>query len=138
MSDEDGRSEQEKERRKDRAWEHAIRRDGMAAQGLRSLLLLNGGGAVALLAFLQAVWTEEGAKELVPWVVSGMVPLLLGAAASGWAHFLRYETSETYQMIGREEGRKKTRFHKCVTKTAFVMFLLGMGTVVIGALRNLP
>jgi hypothetical protein len=55
----------------------------MAAHGLRAVFLLNGGGAVALLAFLQAIWTEPKAVVLAPWVVAGMVPLLLGAAASG-------------------------------------------------------
>lgn len=138
MSDEDGQSEREKERSEDRAWEHAKRRDEMTIHGLRSVLFLNGGGAVALFAFLQAVWVVKDAAGLVPWVVAGMIPLLLGAAASGWVHFMRYETSEVYQMVGREEGRKMTRRHKRVTAFAFVMFLVGMGIVVGGAFFNLP
>ena len=138
MSDEDGQSEREKERREDRAWEQAKRRDEMAIHGLRSVLFLNGGGTVALLAFLQAVWVVKDAAGLVPWVVAGMIPLMLGAAASGWVHFMRYETTEAYQMVGREEGRKFTRRHKRVTAFAFVMFLVGMGIVVGGAFFNLP
>ena len=59
---------EKEKRKKDRAWEHAIRRDGMAAHGLKAVLLLNGGGAVALLAFLQAIWSETTAENLVPWV----------------------------------------------------------------------
>ena len=149
MSDENdqgqGRAEQaeeraweEQKRAEDRAWEHAIRRDGMAAQGLRAVLLLNGGGAVALLAFLQAIWTESEAVELVPWVIAGMVVLLVGAAAGGWVHFQRYETSEAYQMKGRQEGREMTRRHKHLTKFAFHMFLFGIAIVAIGAYLNLP
>ena len=116
----------------------AERRDEMAVHGLRSLLLLNGGGAVALLAFLQSVWIEPTAQELVPWVVAGMIPLLLGAATSGWVHFVRYETTEVYQMKGRAEGQEMTRKHKAFTKVGFALFLLGMGIVVLGALLNLP
>ena len=51
---------------------------------------------------------------------------------------MRYETSEVYQMVGREEGRKMTRRHKRATAFAFVMFLVGMGIVVGGAFFNLP
>ena len=152
MSGENGQNERERKRRKraedlewekskrkeDRAWEHAIRRDGMAAHGLRAVFLLNGGGAVALLAFLQAIWTEPTAVILVPWVIAGMVPLLVGAAASGWVHFQRYAASETYQMKGRELGREMTKRHKHLTKFAFWMFLFGMGIVVFGASLNYP
>lgn len=138
MSNEDGQTERNRERIEDRAWEHAKRRDEMAIHGLKALLLLNGGGTVALLAFLQAVWVVKDAAGLVPWVVAGMIPLLLGAAASGWVHFMRYKTSEVYQMVGREEGREMTRRHKRVTAFALVMFLAGMGIVVGGAFFNLP
>ncbi len=129
----------EKEKRKeDHAWEHAIRRDGMTAHGLRAVLLLNGGGAVALLAFLQAIWSETTAENLVPWVIVGMIPLLVGAAAGGWVHFQRYEASEIYQMKSREKARKATKHHKRLTRVAFGLFILGMAIVVIGALLNQP
>ena len=138
MCDEDGQKKRTREQIEEAAKEQTRRRDDMAIHGLRSLLLLNGGGAVALLAFLQAVWTEEGAKALVPWIAMGIDPLLLGAAASGWVHFLCYETSEAYQMKGREAGREMTKQHKRATKIAFGLFLTGMGVVVTGALSNLP
>ena len=138
MSEENGQRERTPEEIKEAAKEQTRRRDEMAIHGLRSLLLLNGGGAIALLAFLQAVWAEAAAKTLVPWVVAGMIPLLVGAAASGWIHFIRYETTEAYQTKGREVGRKMTKQHKLVTKLAFAAFLFGMSIVVIGALRNLP
>jgi hypothetical protein len=49
----------------------------MAEQGLKALLLLNGGGAVALLAFLQAIWIKEAMLALVPWIVAAIVCLVL-------------------------------------------------------------
>ena len=110
----------------------------MAAHGLRAVFLLNGGGAIALLAFLQAIWTEPTAAILVPWVVAGMCPLLVGAAASGWVHFERYAASEVYQMKSKELGREFTKRHKTLTKFAFQMFIFGMAIVVFGAALNYP
>ena len=113
------------------------RRDKMAADGLRSLVLLNGGGAVALLAFLQSIWTQSTAQALVPWVLAGMIPLLIGAALGGWIHFVRYDTTVAYQMKGGD-GPGMTRRHQFLTKVGFGSFLLGMGIIVVGAFCNLP
>jgi hypothetical protein len=113
------------------------RRDKMAADGLRSLLLLNGGGAVALLAFLQSIWTQADAKRLVPWVLAGMIPLLIGAALGGWIHFVRYDTTMAYQMKGGD-GPGMTQWHQFLTKVGFGAFLFGMAIIIVGALCNLP
>ncbi len=129
---------EDRKRHQDKAWAHAIRRDSMAEQGLKALLLLNGGGAVALLAFLQAIWIKDAMLALVPWILAGLVCLVLGAATSGAVHFLRYMTSMTYQTEGAGEGRKMTEFHGWATILSFVFFLLGMGIVVFGAFQNLP
>lgn len=110
----------------------------MAEQGLKALLLLNGGGAVALLAFLQAIWIEDAMLALVPWIVAALVCLVLGAATAGAVHFFRYMASMTYQMEGADVGRKMTWVHGLATILSFILFLLGMGIVVIGAFRNLP
>ena len=61
---------------------------GEAAKGL---FLINGGGAVALLAFLQAVWTD--ATALVPWVVFGLVPLAAGLVLAAVANYVRAESA---------------------------------------------
>ena len=129
---------EDRKRHQDKAWAHAIRRDSMAEQGLKALLLLNGGGAVALLAFLQAIWIKEAMLALVPWIVTAILSLVLGAATAGAVHFLRYMASMTYQKEGADEGRKMTRVHGLATIFSFVFFLVGMGIVVFGAFRNLP
>lgn len=129
---------EDRKRHQDKAWAHAIRRDSMAEQGLKALLLLNGAGAVALLAFLQAIWIKEAMLALVPWIVTAILSLVLGAATAGAVHFLRYIASMTYQKEGAVEGRKMTWVHGLATIASFVFFLLGMGIVVRGALLNLP
>jgi hypothetical protein len=127
-----------KKRGQDKAWAHATRRDSMADQGLKALLLLNGGGAVALLAFLQAIWIKHAMSALVAWIVAALVCLVLGAATAGAVHFLRYMTSMTYQQEGADEGRKMTRVHGWATIISFIFFLFGMGIVIVRAFLNLP
>jgi len=131
--------EKEKLKRETAHWQ-TERRDEMATQGLKFLLLLNGGGAVALLAFLQAIWDKPAALGLVPWVVIGLIPLLVGAALSGIVHFVRYHTTLAYQFQkpGSGRGNRMSRLHERLTYAAFVMFLLGAGIVVCGALLNPP
>ena len=114
------------------------RRDQMAVHGLRALLILNGGGVVALLAFLQAIWDKPKAVGLVPWIVGGIIPLLLGAAASGWVHFIRYDTTIEYQMGRRPSAEAMTRRHKFFTGLGYILFLVGMLIVVAGAFMSLP
>ena len=53
-------------------------------------------------------------------------------------HFLRYMASMTYQTEGKDEGRRMTRGYGWATVLSFVFFILGMGTVAVGTLLNLP
>ncbi|MCZ6591287.1 MAG: hypothetical protein O7B98_09140 [Alphaproteobacteria bacterium] len=85
-------ADKDENQKRENAHRQTERRDQMAFHGLRALLILNGGGAVALLAFLQAIWDKPTAASLVPYILGGMIPLILGAAASGWVHFIRYQT----------------------------------------------
>ena len=51
----------------------------------QSLFLVNGGSAVAILAFLQAVWTS--APSLVPFVVGALISIAVSLPFVAWAHF---------------------------------------------------
>lgn len=51
-------------------------RDEANREGVRGLLIINGGGAVALLAFLQAIWPDN--KLLAKYVVIGIGVLAIG------------------------------------------------------------
>ena len=136
MADED---QDDKDRLEERAVRQTERRDQMAVHGLRALLILNGGGAVALLAFLQAIWDKPTAAGLVPWILSGIIPLLFGAAASGWVHFVRSDASMAYQMKDRAHLREPlTRRHRGLTSFGYSAFIAGMLIVILGAFMNLP
>ena len=108
------------------------RRDEMSIHGIRGLLLLNGGGAVALLAFLQVAWDKNPA--LVPSIVSAMIPLVVGAACAVAVHFLRIQTS----LHWKEHGKWLKPLHIGVMVTSFVLFLAGMTIVIVGSYLHLP
>jgi hypothetical protein len=72
------------------------RNDAMR-EGVKALILMNGGGAVAMLAFLQAIWSKEPA--LVKYVLCGLGFLVIGVALGGLVHFFRYHTSLAYQRL---------------------------------------
>lgn len=72
------------------------RNDAMR-EGVKALVLMNGGGAVALLAFLQAIWSKEPA--LIKYVLWGLGFLVIGVALAGLVHFFRYHTSLATQRL---------------------------------------
>jgi hypothetical protein len=102
-------------------------------QGIRGLLLINGGGAAALLAFLQAIWKEEPA--LAEHVVAAIAWLAGGVAVAGISFFLRYHTSLSMANHGRDSRRYKTwRFVSVASwYISLAAFVLGLYWIVSGA-----
>jgi len=64
-------------------------RNEASREGIRGLLIINGGGAVALLAFLQAIWQQD--KIFAEYIIIGISVLALGVVIAGAANFLRYQ-----------------------------------------------
>lgn len=75
-------------------------RDEANREGVRGLLIINGGGAVALLAFLQAIWPDN--KLLAKYVVIGIGAFAIGVFLAGLSNFLRYHASFNFQAGNRE------------------------------------
>lgn len=59
-------------------------------EGHRGLVLINGGAAIALLAFLQAVWAEPDATELARSILCGISFLVAGVMFGGVIFFARH------------------------------------------------
>jgi hypothetical protein len=57
---------------------------------VRGLALLNSGGAIALLGFVQAVWDNANAHSLVVGAIVGIMLLAVGALLAAVAGLLRY------------------------------------------------
>ena len=118
------------------------RRDEMYIHGVRALLLLNGGGAVALLAFLGQIWGNS--LPLPPGIIHGMSYLVLGCGITGALHFLRYYTSLYWS--------KKVKLWKCkfdvkigkwlsvicgvLAAVSLGCFLWGLNLVIAGAMSH--
>jgi hypothetical protein len=70
---------------------HGLQRDKSATELVRALLIVNGGGAAALLVFLQAIWKSDPLPaKSTAWAI---VILGLGAFLAAAFHLLRYEAS---------------------------------------------
>ena len=66
-------------------------RNEAIAELVKALLIINGGGAVALLAFLQSAWVQE--KALVVPVAYAVSVLGFGSLLAAACHLLRYHAS---------------------------------------------
>ena len=120
---------EEKQRLADAAREVALeytrQRAEMTIQGIRGLLLINGGGAAALLAFLQAIWNEHPA--LAGHIVTAIAWLAFGVAVAGLAFFLRYHTSFAMQKHGRDHWG-----YKCLSHISVFVWYVSLGAFVAG------
>lgn len=100
-------------------------------EGSKGLTLINGGGAAALAAFLQAIWDKTNAAPMRWWILFGMAWLIAGTAISAIIFITRYLGS----------------FHEKATQTllnpwwwtqivfavlGFLCFLVGMSMAVVG------
>ena len=111
-------------------------RTDIAAHGMRGLFLINGGGAVALLAFLQAVWTTGAA--LVPYIASALVLFALGLGFAASVPFIRIAASGEYEDGNTNSGDRYSLWHRLLEKLSIGAFLVGVLVVVIGVFANLP
>jgi len=106
-------------------------RNEASREGIRGLLIINGGGAVALLAFLQAIWQQD--KLLAKYIVIGISVLSLGVVVAGAANFLRYHASFNFQSGNMERWLLFRRSYISCWYLSLVCFLIGLGVVVLGA-----
>lgn len=59
-------------------------------EGQKAYIAINGGGAVALLAFLQAIWNVPSAASLRPWVLWGIVAFAFGVSVAASSYCIRH------------------------------------------------
>ena len=79
----------------------------ITTQGVKGLWLVNGGGSIALLAFLRAIWDVD--KTLVIISLIGIGFLLVGLSCSLLTQFFR-----TIPRVAFKKPRTKTRLKKNV------------------------
>jgi len=114
---------------------HAVRA-AVTTEGVKGLFMLNGGGAVALLAFLQAVWERNPALAKVS--LKGIAIFAFGVFLAGFVNFLRYHTSLSFQS-GHTLSYKVFRFLSVGCEyVSLIVFAVGVSVLVYGAWKLLP
>ena len=123
-------------------------------EGVKALVLMNGGGSVALLAFLQAVWDK--APALIGYSLAGLACLVVGVALAGLVQFFRVHTSNATQRMfymasqvsqpkpsfvpsAEEYGdtnaaiERYQRLYFVCAYASLILFVVGVGIILFGA-----
>jgi succinate dehydrogenase hydrophobic anchor subunit len=110
-------------------------RNQAMVEGVKGLFLMNGGGAVALLAFLQAIWKDQ--PEFAKYVVVALAVLGVGIFFAGRVQLFRYRASCHAQFGPRESYDDYHHRFQRAANISLWLFLVGLTIVVVGALRAL-
>jgi len=106
-------------------------RNEALAEGVKGLFLMNGGGAVALLAFLQAIWKDQ--PLLAKYVVVSIAVLAVGVFLAGIVQFFRYHASFNSQSGRLRAFRIYRVLYLAAAYSSLATFLVGLLIVVSGA-----
>jgi hypothetical protein len=109
-------------------------RDDAIREGVKGLLLINGGGATAMLAFLQAIWATK--PQIAKYVVLCIACLAFGLFLAGLVHLFRYQASFAFQS-GMDRRWRYRFLYLAAAYGSLGAFLVGIAIVVVGVLRNL-
>ena len=110
-------------------------RNESVAELVKALLIINGGGAVALLAFLQAIWIPS--RVLAKPIAIGISFLAFGALLAAAFHLFRHQASWYHQKGEKEQWAKFRRFYLFSASVSLLAFVAGIGVVVVGVLGAL-
>jgi hypothetical protein len=100
------------------------------SEGVKGLFLMNGGGAVAMLAFLQAIWKDQ--PLLAKYVVVSIAFLAAGVFLAGLVQFFRYHASFNLQG-GRSRAFRAYRvLYLAAAYSSLAAFLVGLSIVISG------
>ncbi len=119
---------------RDSELKRALSRAEILTESVKGLLLVNGGGAVALLAFLQAIWSQD--KELARVVLWGIAMMGGGLVFALLVQPFRVSHSK----IVEREGDRKTVFwfsYVACQYLSVLAFAGALGYLVYGGLEEL-
>lgn len=106
-------------------------RNEASKEGVRGLFIINGGGAVALLAFLQAIWVDN--QALSKYVVVSIAIFGFGVLIAGVANFLRYHASWNYQGYNIPRFMKFRRSYITCWYISLTCFAVAITVIIWGA-----
>lgn len=106
-------------------------RKEMDDQFVRGLFLINGGGVVALLAFIQAILRKPGAAGPIHWTLAGIGFMLMGLVLAAIAPMLRRHVSLLYE-TGNAKRWRREKVSWGVQLGSVFFFVIGAIVVVCG------
>ncbi len=119
------------------------RRAVIHSEAVKSLFWLNGGSAIALLAFLQGIWKD--APSLVPFILGGLIILAIGVAIAARVNFIHHASAlawEGWFTYGNEkqraEGMKLSGIFQRLGAASLGCFLVAVFIIILGAAQNAP
>ena len=114
--------------------ERMLSRAEVFTEAVKSLILVNGGGAVALLAFLQAVWDRNVALARLSLI--GICFMLAGVTFALVIPFFRVPHSHRAEQTEDLKTWMWYAYYACAYLSVG-SFFVGWGYLVVGALRLL-
>lgn len=122
-----------------RQWEAKYKsKADVTENGIKGLVLINGGSAAGLATLFQALISKEEAQSMIPFVLFGILFTVLGVATGSIVFWLRYQQGqlETQQKLFLQDNY----WWRWVWRTCFISlscFVVGLGVVVYGGLFHL-
>jgi hypothetical protein len=107
-----------------RPQDFTAQRDQAITEGVKSLFLMNGGAAVALLAFLQAIWATN--PYLSKFVIGGIGFHSIGVFLAGCVQLFVYSASFNFQSGRRQRWVIYRRLYLGCAYVSLVAFLSGV------------
>jgi len=104
-------------------------RNEAIAELVKALLIINGGGSVALLAFPQSPWVQD--KALVVPVAYAVSMLAFGSLSAAACHLFRYHASWSHQSGNTARWAWYRRFYLLFAWASLVAFAGGVAIVVV-------
>jgi hypothetical protein len=104
-------------------------------EGQKAYIAINGAGAAALLAFLQAIWAVDSAKSIRVWVLLGIIAFAFGSAAGALSYPVRHRAFVTNASNDAFFLYRIAYWY--IPGVAILSFILGLLFPVIGAFLSL-
>jgi hypothetical protein len=106
------------------------------SEGFKGFVLLNGGGAAAMAAFLQAIWDKPSTAPMRIYLLGGIGSLLFGAAVASILFLVRYRAFFDPNTNTPPLNPWWRWMHRLIG-LSLLCFLSGMALAVIGGLIRL-
>lgn len=98
---------------------------------LKTVILINGGSAVALLAFIGNIWNKSTDVAIVERLLNSMGLFIIGVLAGGVAAGLTYLAQRHYQNQNEKHGNCINNIIIICVVIAYIVFLIGAAAALL-------